>query len=523
MDITPRLKEHFSRHSLFYFVLAATFAFGLAAHAYRFLNLDFHHDSLEILEDAAWQIGLGRFMQPVYWKLRGDLTPPWLLGLLFLLWMSIGNYLVMRLLRFRSLTFVALLCAVLTTNLTISLSAASYLSWLDVYGLAYLLAVGAACVTVRYRRGFLLAWPLLLLSLHLYQGYFNVAVILLMIVFVRDALDGRDGKDLFLRAVKYVAALFGGVFLYYLSLLVAQSLFGITLTDAYNGVSDILSRKDFLSAEIFIQTCAELLNFLLYPPTPLSKAVLLVNLILGALAVWGIVCTARDRRMKAPAMLLMVLCILLMPLGVNLTCLASSGVSTNLTRYAFYFYYVFTALMLEYGLSLKKPWVPLAKLWRGRWRVLLRACAVCLLTATVFSQIVHANQIYLRQALEWESSLSIATRITYDIEKTEGYVPGQTPVLFLGTLRDSALTRSREGFEHIMGTWVGYTSYIFTYNRTYDFFFRHVLAYNIQIVNLSSPEGEKISASPEVAAMPAYPAEGSCKIVDGVLVVKLSN
>lgn len=516
MDITPRLKAHFSRHAYFYFVLAATFAFGLCAHAYRFLNLNFHHDSLEILENAAWQIGLGRFLQPVYWKLRGELTPPWLLGLLFLLWMSIGNYLVLRLLRFRSLTFAALLCGVLSTCLTVTFSAATYISWLDVYGMAYLLAVGAACVTVRYRRGFLLAWPLLLMSLTLYQGYFNVAVILLMIVFVRDALDGRDGKDLFLRAVQYVGALLGGVLLYFISLLAAQRLFGVTLSESSNGVARLLSGGGAVTGEVLYESYVTPLRYLLYPRTALSWPVKLINLALGLLSAGVLLRYALEKRFASKgALALTGLCIALMPFGMNLTFFISGGYYSDLTFLSFSFVYVFALLLLEYAQRL-----PAGKPVPARLRPLLHRAVSVMLAVVIFSGVVHANQVYLKRALEWESSLSLMTRITYDIEKTEGYIPGETPVMFEGNIWGSPLQPSRPEYKYTEGTGF-FSPYIFTYDDTFRFFFRYVYGYDIPILNQET-DGLELSQSPEVAAMPAYPAAGSCKNINGVVVVKLS-
>ena len=64
-------------------VLALTALFFFAAHIYRFTSAAFTHDSLLLnqSEDRSLQISLGRFLQPLYWKLRGDIPAPFLVGL----------------------------------------------------------------------------------------------------------------------------------------------------------------------------------------------------------------------------------------------------------------------------------------------------------------------------------------------------------------------------------------------------------------------------------------------------------
>ena len=64
--------------TVFYSVL-----FSLLAHGYRFLNMSFSGDASLIAqtEDTVFQIAIGRFLQPVYWDVRGPITAPLTIGL----------------------------------------------------------------------------------------------------------------------------------------------------------------------------------------------------------------------------------------------------------------------------------------------------------------------------------------------------------------------------------------------------------------------------------------------------------
>ena len=57
-------------------VLLFTATFSLLAHGYRFLSLSFSGDAMLLsqVSEEAYQISLGRFLQPVYWQIRGYIT-----------------------------------------------------------------------------------------------------------------------------------------------------------------------------------------------------------------------------------------------------------------------------------------------------------------------------------------------------------------------------------------------------------------------------------------------------------------
>ena len=69
MDVRKRFE-----FSAFFSVL-----FAFAASGYRYLSLGYSGDSTMIYEGGDWlyQISLGRFLQPLYWMLRGRIVAPY--------------------------------------------------------------------------------------------------------------------------------------------------------------------------------------------------------------------------------------------------------------------------------------------------------------------------------------------------------------------------------------------------------------------------------------------------------------
>ena len=84
--------------------------------------------------------------------------------------------------------------------------------------------------------------------------------------------------------------------------------------------------------------------------------------------------------------------------------------------YAFQYVYILAILLMQYRNG--KRWLPIA--------------LAVMLGLISWSNLIFANQLYLKKALQEEAALSLMTRVVDDIEDFEGYIPGQTPVAFVG-------------------------------------------------------------------------------------------
>lgn len=521
MEFQARLQTHFSKYLQFYFVSGATFLFGLCAHAYRFFNLDFSHDSLMVFQDdGAVQIGLGRFLQPLYRMLRGDLGAPFLLCLLSLVWLSLANYIVVSLLELRSPIYIALLCGVLSTNAVLTFSFATYLPWVDVYMLAYLFAALAAWLAVRRPFGFAAAWIPMTLSLALYQSYLNVAVILLMIVFVKHILDGFETKELLIRIARYLGTLLGGLAVYYIVLQLVLAATGTALLDKQNGLLQLGNYELSAVLELVVSTMKYPIRYMLHPETYHPQLAAAINLAVFLASLAALIRAAAVGRLKKVPLLLLALCVIAMPFGINAVYFVSIGNQHSLMIFSFFFFYAFAVMLWERCGEL--PPVRFAEKLPAvvkRAKNLPPALCCGLLSVLILFNVVFANQVYLKKSLEYDATISFLTKVTYSMEQTDGYIPGKTPVLFIGELRRSSLYASRRGFDHLSGVGL-HQGFSATYSGTFFCFFNDILTYRINWMSMANAGA--YAERPEVQAMPTYPAKGSCQIVDGVLIVKFS-
>jgi len=203
MDL-EQLRNFARRHARFLWCRAASLLTGLCAHAYFYTGLGFSQDSLMLYtNDVDWQISLGRFMIPVYYYLRGRFTVPWLLGLYCILYAAISASLIASMMNIRKAGHLLLLCGIIMTNAAVTAQTATYVHVIDIYMLAFLMATLSVWFLWRFRFGFLVGIPLLMVGVGLYPAYFAAAAALCVLLVIQQLLDNAiTPKQLWLTIAK---------------------------------------------------------------------------------------------------------------------------------------------------------------------------------------------------------------------------------------------------------------------------------------------------------------------------------
>ena len=222
-------------------IFALTALFFFAAYGSRFVTLGFSHDSLQIAQSTnlRFQLSLGRFAQPLYWLIRGDIVMPYVIGLLSFAFLSASICLCCSLLAIRSTLGIACVCMALCCNATLSISSATFIPWLDVYMLAFLLSSLSVFLCERTRRGFLAAPLLLCLSLGLYQSYLQTAILLFLMLLIHHALDGKPLPALIADGFKAVFVLLAGLLLYMLASKLSLRVMNVEVANTYNSIARV--------------------------------------------------------------------------------------------------------------------------------------------------------------------------------------------------------------------------------------------------------------------------------------------
>lgn len=530
-------KNHSAMRAMF--PMLATAVMCLAVHGYRFANSMFSHDALiEIVQDdAAWQIALGRYFEPAIIFFRGNLCSPWLLCLLQMVWLALSVYLLTDLFRMQDKFAILVVAGVVVSSETFIILNASFLAWSDMYAFALFAGIfGVWCIEKRKLFYVLMGIASIIISIATYQAYVSVAITLMLILAVLQLCDfSKDMKRIIKLLVYYAAALFLAAAVYYIVWLLIRGVLGIWAADTYNGMASVghyengLLLSSVLAAYKNVFLCflapAEM-STIVFRGIKLGDiwkyAVIAVNVAMAIVILSGTAYICRkqmDRHRlrgeySAVRCILIALLMILFPLACNFVCVMSKGMEHPLMMFGSNMLYVFAVIMAERV----KPPADARDLTAGRIRLFRGMTAVqivaILLGVLVWNHFVYANQIYFKKSLQEKAAYSLMSRIVTDVEDMPEYVPGVTPVAISGYFETSPYLTELSGFENLTADFMGKSS--LTYQGT-DY---AMITYYLSIdMNLT-----RVDASADaIREMPVYPADGSISMVDGVMVVKVSE
>ena len=120
----------------------------------------------------------------------------------------------------------------------------------------------------------------------------------------------------------------------------------------------------------------------------------------------------------------------------------------------------------------------------------------------------------MKKSLQESAAQTLMNRIVHDIESMDGYVAGQTPVAFCGSFERTDYTRHIEHLEDILPYGMGKTSLI--YEGVEYAYMKYMMNVNMNLIRIAGD-------NETVIQMPTYPNKGSVAVVDGVIVVKISQ
>lgn len=513
VQIQPKLKK----------IALYTLIFMALLHGYRYVSLGFSHDSLAFAwqPDLEWQISLGRYMQPFYWWIiRGRIAAPFIVGVLSYGYMVGSVYGVASLLDLKAKTTLFLLAGLMCGSLAFIALDATYSHTADVYMLALMLNIAAAWLCLRGKRrvpSVLAAVVLLVISTGLYQAYLQVFTALTMVWALLRLLktDDRAIPEAVARCAQSFLALMLAMALFFVGYYVVMAVTGVEAVSKANSIGGMKVLSGAALVDM-VKTTWKMplrqLGRLQGRIAPLARMLTAVVLMTGAAAT---IFTARRSRVSAWQALGMAVLVLLLPFGMNWICLFCGGVVHDLMMYA-YIVPLLAALAANeraWNLALADEGKQIGKKTRAA------ACVLPLAVLTLlFDRGIYANQIYLKKDLEYDATLSVMTRVVDRIEQVEGYIPGETPVEFLGDILRSQLAMTRPAFAHLGSLTGTEENYAITYGDTFWMYLEDVMGYPIKrFRETKNEEQERVTDD-----MPCFPDKDSVQMVDGVVFVKLA-
>jgi hypothetical protein len=497
----------------------AGFLLGLAAHFYAFSRKLPNHDDIGHLFGSDYGAASGRWFLAAVLKLDGDFSTPWLIGILSLIMLSLSCCFVVSVLGIRSPLGCVLTAGVMVTFPSVT-ATICYMFSADAYFFSLALSCFAAYSAVSFRYGFIPAIAAIVLSMSIYQSYFGVTAFLLLGFMIFGILDGRFSvKDIWRLGIKFFLLLLGSMLAYLLT--VKLSTRQTELVD-YMGISNMgtlssarlpeLIKNAYFAYKDFFITNTDSVH-----PTIFKYAFLLCGVFSTAS---GIV-IMRWKKRGAGSWIFIILLTILYPLAGNLIhiMVQDSPIHTLMIYGMTCIPLFFLALMSrctevsESEECEEKPW--------GRYICGISGWVIALTIAlSCYGYTILSNGIYLKMEISYEQAYSYSTRLMSAVESAEGY-DKNTPIIILGeALEDIDYEPSPELNRLNLTGDLNMKDILNSYS--YNYFLRYFIG-STNIVYLSDSEyAAKYEEKDEVKYMPEYPAQGSIRLIDDMLIVKLS-
>lgn len=491
------------------------------AHLCRWMNITMaSHDAIMIVQDdAMWEVTLGRFLQPVFVALRGDIASPFLLGILSTVFLALTVFISSKMLGFTTPPKITLLSGMLATCFTITLHNASFIFSIDLSMAACFLGALASFLTARYKYGFIPGILCFFSIFALSPGYITYPITLTLLFLLKLCLQGVSIKRITIIGLKALVFILVGALLYLTIYPLILSIFD-TSASTYKGFSNIADFSNVSFMNLFITAYSLPFTVMANPPMFGGEVVGAINVMLGVLILILFTLCCIDRKTPVKSISLALLILLLLPLGANCSYLVAREASHELFYFSFNLFYALVLLLYSLVFS-KKNRHKLRILCSARLVEVIKMAIFCSFSIILVANIIYANQVYVRKDLEGQATLSVMTRIVDDIEEIDSYEVGITPVAIVGDFRlNEPYFRPMYGFEDMQGNGVYNGSFALTHDGTY---WRYIKTFMNNPMNLV-PQSEinKLAETEPVKSLPSYPHKGYCSLVNGVVVVKLS-
>lgn len=497
------------------FTFLASFALCILIHHQAYSGLLLNLDNLGHMFGTDYGTASGRWLLPAVTALDGDFSAPWLLGTLSALMLSVSVCLAVSLMRVRSRLGCLLTAAFLIAFPSIT-SNSFYTFSADAYMLSLALACLGAYLTVKYRWGFMGGAAAFCLSMGIYQSYFCVGATLLVGSLIFDLLDGdKSAWEVLKRGLKYLLPLIIGLGAYYLAVKLTTRETGLA---DYMGISSMgrleLSELPATVSWAYAHYRDYYLRDITGVHTALTKLCFLASM--AAAGLMGVTLIIR-RGLDWKKLLLLAVLVVLFPLAANsIRVMAPMSTGHILMTYGIAMVPAFAIALGDYFAAAEKASPP------GKAGGLLGTVCLWVLVLSAgimsFGYAVKANEVYLKSEIVQEESVAFGNRLLMSAQLAEGY-EAQMPLVLVGSSEAEFTAAPELEKADITGVF-DMTSLIRSY--TYGLFLQRCCGWTEEVYIDGSEVTGKYAKMPELEDMPVYPGQGSVRVIDGAVVVKLS-
>lgn len=486
---------------------------GVLAHLYMYMNRILNNDSVYMIKhNSGTTITSGRWflhiLVEIVNKFNNNYITPWGIGAVILILYAVCACILVKAFDIKSKPLCCVLGALLITYPTVT-SNNLYIFTAHYYAFAFLLACGSVLLLSKFHTlpAVLGSGLMIALSLGIYQAYLPFVLSMYVLLIMLDCLRAEAvTADIVKTALRFLAALIGGLVLYFVINRCFLHLTGSTM-NAYMGL-DTMGKIDIASIPAILGKCySNFFGLFLNEYHGINhKPWLRILMLLCCLfALAAIVYMILKNRICAVHIVFICITIILFPIAVGAIYIMTQAEDAicTMTVYATIFVFLLpicVADRLQLNLTVNKAFV-----------VQMGLCAALVLVCFYYSSL--ANETYLGLEYANQNTNAYFTELVTQIKSLDGFST-DLKVALIGEIQDESLPQV--DCDYIIRGTYSPAELVNVHSR--ESFMTMHCGYNCTFVENT----EDLLNDDRVKAMPAYPSNGSIRIIDDVIVVKFS-
>lgn len=493
--------------------------FGFLTHGFRLTNKFYCNDSWNYMETISegWTVAIGRFFLPLVETFRGNYETTWLIGVWSIFCISLAAVLVVELFDIRGSVGQALSAAILVVNPVIT-GTFAYMYTADGYFFGMLCSVLSAYLVMRLKgwKGIAGGALALFTAMALYQAYISVTILLLLILLLLMLCDPeKKPKELLAAAGRFLGMGVAAMAAYLIGMNVAWKLHDTGMAD-YMGMDDAGGYSAARLLTAVKSSYIEFARFFLVRWEAnfynVSNVILLLSIVI--LILW--ICIRRKLFAQPWRIVLLIVWALLLPPVTHIYSFISEGVSyiSIIMCYSMVLIYLMPLILWQ---DVLKDTGDFAGWCRPDYlkKHVFQVLQSFLLLLISLHFVVIADQAYERMHLANEQIRNLVNRIQYRMEMQEGYTEDMEVALYGNLYQEPEYVPSAPMMPGVVSRL--YLTNQKDYSSAIDWFAssHHDWA--------GIERRKALVRTAEFAQMQPWPAESCVRIIDGTMVILLSE
>lgn len=457
-----------------------------------------------------WEITLGRFGIKYINNIRFGLVNKFLIVLISLAFIAISIVILIRIFQIKNKIIIFLISTIIAIAPQFT-ETYFFIYCADAYCFAFLMATLAVYFlkktdTKKYYYIATIISTIIVCSM--YQAYLGVEIGIAIIVLIQNLIKNKDAKLTLINAFKYFVTIFMGVVLYYIILKIILYVLGLSLA-SYKGANKLGIETIKALPKTILQTYKDFYNFFFtnkiinnsYYKRTIIYAILYVATFLGFI---NIIKKSKYNQ-KILRFTLMLILMLLFPIGINIMNLIAPDTTINLvTGPGIIITILFIAIIYN-----ELSDTSIENLFKYIYIITLLILSLTFILENTFT--------YMCRHETYRNYYTVANDIYSKVTELDEYSKDKK-WLFSDVIRFKARDTNRSnGFiSSDNETWNNYGGIA----QNYNFFDKYL---GIKIKMCSNEEYKNLTETEEFKNMPIYPNKGSIKIINDIIVIKISE